>query len=428
MSATPLRIGLIGYFGSGNFGNDASLAAMTEFLYRARPDVRLTCLCISPSGINHDEYEAVVPMVPPAGRTLWYRLLNGLLLKVPRFVEVARYATKHVRQLDVLMVPGTGLLQDYWAKPSQLPITLYIWCLSARLLGKRLAFVSVGAGPSRNPLGRWLLHSSAKLAEYRSYRDEESRNYMVAQGVGSKSDLVYADIVLSRSRSPIEIRPGNDSRPLVVGLGLMTHFGWWGNEEGVYDAYIEKLCRFCIRLLNDGYHVRITIGELIDRVAVDDLLRGVEREKPDAIGKQIIAEHSYSQRDLDRQMRLVDVAVAIRFHNVICALKLGKPSICIGYTEKTDKILAEVGMGEFSLRLEQLDVDFLYERLQEVIANRGAYEEKIRQALVLIQRRLDDQEAVIIHRFLGGDRSVQQPEEGNEHAIEYRAGPNSSRI
>ena len=422
MSATPLRIGLIGYFGSGNFGNDASLAAMTEFLYRASPDVKLTCLCISPSGINHDEYADVVTMVPTPSRRLGSRVLNKVLLKLPRFVEVVRYATKHVRKLDMLIVPGTGLLQDYWAKPSQLPITLYIWCLAARLLGKRIGFVSVGAGPSRNPLGRWLLHSSAKLAEYRSYRDEESRNYMVAQGVGTKADLVYADIVLSRGETPIETKPQDDPRPLVVGLGLMTHFGWWGEDDGVYSTYIEKLRQFCIRLLNDGYHVRITIGELMDRVSVDDLLRGIEKVMPGAIGKQIIAEHACSQRDLDRQMRLVDVAVVIRFHNVICALKLGKPVICIGYTEKSDKILAEVGMGKFSLRLEQLDVEFLYQQFQEVVANRAAYEEKIRQALVVIQRRLDDQEAVIIRQFLGGDRSVQRPYESSQHAIGYRAG------
>ena len=83
-------------------------------------------------------------MVPPKGAGLWSRLSNVLLLKLPRFVEVARYAVRHVRTLDVVIVPGSGLLQDYWSQPWQLPITLYLWCLSARLCGKKLGFVSVG--------------------------------------------------------------------------------------------------------------------------------------------------------------------------------------------------------------------------------------------------------------------------------------------
>ena len=136
MSASPLRIGLIGYFGYGNFGNDASLEAMTSFLHRVRPDAELTCICVSPGGIDHNKYKAVVALVPPKRVGLWSRLSNGL--KLPRLVEVARYAVRQVRTLDVIIVPGTGLLQDYWAKPWQLPLTLYIWCLSARLCGKNI--------------------------------------------------------------------------------------------------------------------------------------------------------------------------------------------------------------------------------------------------------------------------------------------------
>ena len=77
MNASPLRIGLIGYFGYGNFGNDASLEAMTSFLHRVRPDAQLTCICVSPDGIDHNKYKAVVALVPPKRAGLWSRLSNG---------------------------------------------------------------------------------------------------------------------------------------------------------------------------------------------------------------------------------------------------------------------------------------------------------------------------------------------------------------
>jgi polysaccharide pyruvyl transferase WcaK-like protein len=400
MSASSPRIGLMGYFGYGNFGNDASLEAMTAFLYRVCPDAELTCICVSPSGVNHDKYRAVVPMTPPAHSGTGYRLLNALLLKLPRLIEVARHAIKSVRKLDVVIVPGSGLLQDYLAKPWQAPITLYIWCLSARLSGKKLGFISVGAGASRNALSRWLLKSSAGLAHFRSYRDEASRNYMVGLGVGSNKDPLYPDLVYTRPAN--DVRRALDSQPVVVGVGLMTHLGWWGDDQGVYDTYIRKICEFCVRLLNEGYRVRILIGETTDRAAVDDVIRGVERQRPDAVGTQIVAEHACSQRDLMRQMSPAHAVVAMRFHNVVCALILGKPVVSIGLFRKADQMLAEVGMGEFRQTLEHLDVDLLYEQLQRLLADRAGYEAKIRQTLPTYHAQLEEQAAVIMREFLGG--------------------------
>ena len=404
MSASPLRIGLIGYFGYGNFGNDASLEAMTSFLHRVRPDAELTCICVSPGGIDHNKYKAVVALVPPKRVGLWSRLSNGL--KLPRLVEVARYAVRQVRTLDVIIVPGTGLLQDYWAKPWQLPLTLYIWCLSARLCGKKLGFVGVGAGPSQNRISGWLLKSSAGLAQFRSYRDEASRNFMVGLGVGSQNDLVSSDIVFARYEPATERQPEIDPRPVVIGVGLVTHFGWWGNEQAVYDTYIRKISQFIARLLDDGYHVRIFIGDLADQPAVDDVMRSVGKEKPDAVGTLLIAERVSSQRDVMRQMSLVDVVVAMRFHNVICAIKLGKPVINIGFSQKADRMFDDMGIGEFSQRLEQLDVDVLYQQLQKLLGDRVGYTEKLRQALSLFQARLDKQEAIVSRDLLGGARSA----------------------
>jgi polysaccharide pyruvyl transferase WcaK-like protein len=351
--------------------------------------------------VDPDKYKAVVAMVPPKRTGVFSRLSNAALLKTPRFVEVARYAMRHVRNLDVIIVPGTGLLQDYWAKPWQLPATLYTWCLAARLCGTKLGFVSVGAGPSRNRLSGWLLNSSAGLAQFRSYRDEASRNYMVGQGVGTQNDFVSSDIVFTRYDGATERQLEVDPRPTVIGVGLVTHFGWWGNEQAVYDTYIRKISQFIVRIINEGYHVRIFIGDLSDQPAVDDVVRNVGKEMPDAVGKLVIAERIYSQADLMRQMRSVHAVVAMRFHNVICAIKLGKPVINIGFSQKADRMLADMGIGEFSQRLEQLDVDVLHQQLQKLLGDRVGYADKIRNAVSLFQARLDKQETIVSRELLG---------------------------
>jgi polysaccharide pyruvyl transferase WcaK-like protein len=196
---------------------------------------------------------------------------------------------------------------------------------------------------------------------------------------------------------------------VVIGVGLVTHFGWWGNEQAIYDTYIRKISQFIVRLLGEGYHVRLFTGDLVDQPAVDDVISSVGKAKPDAIGKLVIAERAYSQRDVMRQMSLVHVVIAMRFHNVVCAIKLGKPVINIGFSQKADRMLEDVGIGEFSQRLEQLDVDVLHQQLQKLLGDRIGYAEKIRQALSLFQARLDEQEAIVSRELLGCAGSAHRP-------------------
>jgi polysaccharide pyruvyl transferase WcaK-like protein len=60
-----------------------------------------------------------------------------------------------------------------------------------------------------------------------------------------------------------------------------------------------------------------------------------------------------------RALGPVSSVVAIRYHNVLCALKLGKPTIAISYSPKHDALMANMGLGEFSHDVNALDVDEL---------------------------------------------------------------------
>jgi polysaccharide pyruvyl transferase WcaK-like protein len=48
--------------------------------------------------------------------------------------------------------------------------------------------------------------------------------------------------------------------------------------------------------------------------------------------------------------------VAIRYHNVLCALKLSKPTISIGYSPKHDVLMAEMGLAGFCQDVSTLDI------------------------------------------------------------------------
>jgi polysaccharide pyruvyl transferase WcaK-like protein len=94
-----------------------------------------------------------------------------------------------------------------------------------------------------------------------------------------------------------------------------------------------------------------------------------------------------------------DVVVATRFHNVVCALKLCKPTVSIGYAEKFDDLMAEMGVGCFCQHVERLDVDLLIEQFERLTADRRSHENSIRRTNLRYQEYLELQDELLASRF-----------------------------
>jgi polysaccharide pyruvyl transferase WcaK-like protein len=314
-------------------------------------------------------------------------------------------AVKTVRRLDALIVPGTGILDDFSERFWGMPAALFGWCLAARLSGVRIAFVSVGAGPITHPLSRRLMKGAARLAHYRSYRDDQSRDFMQSIGFDTRDDAVYPDIAFRLPAPPAAApaAPPQAQGPLTVGLGLMTYLGWrgnWARGATVYGSYVPKIARFALWLLDRGHRVRLLMGDAVDRKAVDDVLQAIAAERPGYPRERVVAEPSDTLHEVMRQMAETDVVVGTRFHNVVCALKLGKPMISIGYARKNDVLMADMGLGDFCQHVESLDVDLLIEQLTRLVANRFAYEQRMRERLGEYAWRLCRQEQVLLEVVL----------------------------
>jgi polysaccharide pyruvyl transferase WcaK-like protein len=82
--------------------------------------------------------------------------------------------------------------------------------------------------------------------------------------------------------------------------------------------------------------------------------------------------------DLMRAMEPAHVVVATRYHNVMCALRLCKPSISIGYAAKNFALMTDMGLPEYCQLLNSLDVDMLIDQLRQL---EGSFDE-LRQKLI----------------------------------------------
>lgn len=363
------RVGLFGLLGAGNLGNDASMQSVLDYLREAHPEAVVDAMCTGPERLTGQYGIEAVPLSwRPArhdrgqqgavGRGSARARLTGIAWNVlGKGVDALRTAS-WVRGHDVIIVPGMGVLEaSLPLRPWETPYAMFLLCASARIFGRKVALVSVGANPINQRVSRWLFDSAAKLACYRSYRDAFSRDAMRQRGIDTAADRVYPDLVCAIA--PLAETPGD---PNIVGIGVMTYYGTNDDRRRAADihlAYVESLKRFSRWLLDSGRRVRLFVGDTVDHMTAEEVLADLRAYRPDLDSSWAIADEISSFSDLMRAMAPVGAVVATRFHNVMCALKLGKPTISIGYSQKNVALMEEMGLGEFCQSANSLDVDRL---------------------------------------------------------------------
>ncbi len=386
------RVGLFGLLGQGNLGNDASLEAVLGYLRAEHPALALDAICTGSDQVTARYGIGATPLhcYRPAGRK---RGLNALAVKclvaLSLWVDSVRLAS-WVRRHDVVIVPGMGVLEvTIPQRPWQTPYFMFLLAASGRLFGTRVALVSVGSSVVDKRLTRWLIIAAARLAYYRSFRDEVSRDAMRQMGLDTGGDAVYPDVAFS---GPL---PAGDSRPTgVVGVGLMTYYG--RNEDRrhaaeIYAGYVAKMTQFVGRLVDSGRRVRLLVGDVEDERVVQEVLAEVRRQRPALSPAALIAEPVSSVEQLMRQIDSVDVVVATRFHNVAFALKLGKPTVSLGYAVKHQALMAEMGLSGYCHSVRSLDVGRLIEQLTDLEQHAGQLRPAIMACRAEKARLVDDQ-------------------------------------
>jgi polysaccharide pyruvyl transferase WcaK-like protein len=99
---------------------------------------------------------------------------------------------------------------------------------------------------------------------------------------------------------------------------------------------------------------------------IEDILADLRAYRPDLEPVCAVAEPVASLAELMREMAPVGTVVAIRYHNVLCALKLCKPTLSLSYARKHDLLMADMGLSEFCQVANTFDVDRLIEQFKEL--------------------------------------------------------------
>lgn len=385
MREKPLSIGVFGLLGAGNSGNDGSLEAVLDHLRAARPGAVVDAMCGGPE-IVATRYGI------PATRLNWYRgeyrtasRASAIAAKgFGKLVDVVRTAA-WVRRHDAVIVPGTGVLETTLPlRPWGFPYSLFLLCAMGRLFGTPVALVSVGAGPIGNRPTRILTRWSTRLAAYRSYRDTQSRDAMRAMGVNTARDEVYADLVFAL---PAPAGNASAGMPGPVCVGVMDFHG--SNDERdraeeIHRRYLDGTTRFVRALVEEGRPVRLLTGDELDRPVAASIV--------DAVASPLVTvAEAASLADLMKETACADSVVATRYHNIVCALKAGTPTLALSYSAKSDVLMAEMGMGAYCHPAREADADRLLEQFRELERNAARVRRTLVERNLAVARRVEQQ-------------------------------------
>jgi polysaccharide pyruvyl transferase WcaK-like protein len=370
LTGAPPNVGLFGLLGQGNLGNDGSLEALLAYLRRQHPEVTVDALCTGPDLIRA-QYDL------PTTDLHWHHSERRSNSSVTAFarkatdtalgmtidsVRLARWVRRH----DAVIVPGMGVLETTVPMRTwKTPYLMFLLSASGTFFGTKVALVSIGANVIDERFMRMLITAAARLAYYRSFRDRLSRDAMQRMGLDVSGDVVYPDVVFS-----LATRPTTRATPRSVGIGVMDYCGRNVDRrqaDAIRSSYIEKITNFALWLVDNGRPIRlITSDPMADDKIIRAILSSLRARRPGLSHKQVVAEPIESMGDLMRQTALVESVVATRYHNIVCAMKLAKPTVSIGYAEKCEVLMADMGLSEFCQPVKSFDVVQLIEQFEEL--------------------------------------------------------------
>ncbi len=298
-----MRLLISGYFGFGNIGDEAILAATVEQLRMQRPGDELVVLSVNPSR-TQAQYDVIA---------------------APRWSLSAIW--RQLRAADLLICGGGGLIQDTTSFLSPL---YYLGVLAlARAAKTPYMIFAQGIGPLRRRLMWRLTASATAQAQAVTVRDEQSAQLLrYGLGVAEPPAQVTADPALLLSPGSAERTEellascGVSAETPLIGISLRS----WPQLE------IEEAVAGLIHYLRDEIGAQVL---LIPFQSGEDT--SLAWRVAGAGGSAVaILEGITEPRDLLGVISSLDLLVSMRLHGLIFAASTAVPAVGIAYDPKVD--------------------------------------------------------------------------------------------
>jgi polysaccharide pyruvyl transferase WcaK-like protein len=299
---------------------------------------------------------------------------------------------RFLRKQDLLIVSGGGQFDEEWGGPWGHPFALFKWAVLARIARVPYTITSVGTGEITSKSSHFFLSAALRMAEYRSYRDKESRKATSRLLRRTAGDPIVPDMAFSLPSSELPPRAGARSISLgrkVVAISPIAFAkpGSWPKQDRIlHDRYLQQMVDVVRQLLERGHFLVMVCSSLgdDDRV-IPELLERLDEKSRERVAAQVHIPRIWTWKDLVASLRDVDILIASRLHNAILGFITQTPTIAISFDPKVDWVMGDLGQTDYLLQIRDFSAGDVIEALDRVEIRRDVVLKQIAAYLGQVQ-------------------------------------------
>ncbi len=378
--ADPVRIGLLGMYASRNLGDVAIQLAVMSALRARQSNIKFVGLCQDPEDTVRT-FNIPAMASSGEGELLTPATLSDVMRKIPTSdesrlsrllgkISALRQIQRQMRLLDVLLISGSGQIDDFWGGPWAQPFRLMAWSFAARSQGKKVVVFGVGVDELRTRLGGWFCIRALNCAAICVVRDSGSRDALRKLGYRHAID-VCADPAFHLEVKEAIGMPGETGCFAVI--SPISRRAWPGEEDSAYDAYLSTLARVAEHLQERSLQVRFVCSQI--RMDPPIVERIFDRMKPDIIRPTFV-----DVRSVDEYLAAVKGArlvVGSRLHALILALVVGTPVVAISAVRKVHQQFADIGLADHAFAMQSIRLPELLACIDSIISHPDQVRDKV---------------------------------------------------
>jgi polysaccharide pyruvyl transferase CsaB len=325
------KILISGYYGFGNFGDDAILHVLISDIKSSTENPQITVISNNPEET---------------------RLSYGV-------ESIYKFDFKNIiscmKSSDLFISGGGSLLQDVTSFKSLLYYLGLIFL--AQISGIKACIYAQGIGPVKSKIGRLLTSILLKNLSFIAVRDTDSQNFLSRLGVKS---VLTADPVWRLECVDSKYNPDLKEEKTKVGIQLRKWHSLDDEKlknlaEVINSSFDSKQCQLVLISLQDAQDLDITKN-------FEKLMKEVNSSF------EIVTLSGLSICEVSNLINQLNFFIAMRFHANLISIRFNIPTCAISYDPKVESLSKDAKIPYISVK--DMNLAQISEQIQLLINNK----------------------------------------------------------
>ncbi|WP_110112555.1 polysaccharide pyruvyl transferase family protein [Bacillus sp. CGMCC 1.16541] len=332
-----MNVGIIGNYGHDNNGDEAILSGILAQLTEELSIKKEQIIVFSNNPENTVNRYGVQSV----------RLLHKKGSFAKSILATVKESYVTMKQLDLLIIGGGGLLMDMYKRDAPLYSTLG---LLGYFAGCKVVIYGVGAGPITTKPGTFFIKTLASKVHSISVRDEQSKALL--KSIGIKKDVqVIGDPAFFVPTVKEKRRTASIKKVAVTAVPYFSQQYWPSSNEETYQSYIRGMAHNLDELVKQkGIEITFFSTKYPQDIEVTKDITQLMEEK-EAV--TVLEENLYPEKIVEICGEH-DVVIGTRLHSLILSVVAKTPILGIGYHRKVKDFMKTINQVANFVEIDRL--------------------------------------------------------------------------